>query len=111
MSGCRVWIVQVFCGPNRHAVWELVGEADNIEEAEELSDELSLKITDSWENNETNPWCSLCGAQSGGWFTQLGRAPFRTLEEAKEPMLRNVLEQQPTNFLFSTHGPKPPTRN
>lgn len=108
MAERRVWIAQLLCGPNRHCIAALVGEADDEQEAGlTLGRPLWPQVEELLAAGH-NPWCALCGARREGWRIELGRTPFKTMAEAEKPLRQNQADQALANALFGTHGPKPP---
>jgi hypothetical protein len=104
----RVWIAQMLCGPNRHCIAALVGEADDEQEAgRELGRPLWPQV-EKLLADSVNPWCGLCGSTRTNWRIELGRTPFRTMAEAESALAENAADQTLTSILYGTHGPKPP---
>jgi hypothetical protein len=110
MSETRVWIAQCLCGPNRHAILAVAGEAASEAAA---SDALLPQLRDavaSMVPGILNPWCGICGAEAKGWRYEVGRTPFRTLEEAGPELARLAAGNLAANALYGTHGPTRPGR-
>lgn len=97
MSETRVWIAQCLCGPARHCILATAGEADSVATATTgILDPLQQSITDWVRSGLFNPWCGLCHAEAAGWQYELGRTPFRTMEEAAPTLRQNEAEQAAT---------------
>ena len=109
MPDPRVWIAQCLCGPNRHAIAALAGEADSATEALDLLTRLRAGIADL-RQADLNPWCAICGSPEAAWLYQIDRTRFRTMKEAGPELARTAAGNAVANALFGTHGPTRPGR-
>lgn len=107
----RVWIAQCLCGPNRHAIAAVAGEAEGAGAAwEALVPQLREAVADLLRSG-INPWCAICGAEESGWRYEVGRTRHRSMEEAAAEIGEVALQNAIANALFGTHGPKRPRSN
>lgn len=95
----HVWIAQCLC-PERHAIMAVSGEADNAEDAADITWALREKVEELLHSRAINPWCGLCNALSFTWRYELGLTRFRTMEEATAELRRNEAEQAVTRQLY-----------
>ena len=109
MSERRVWIAQCLCGPNRHAICALAGEADEAA-APALLTRLREAVA-ALLRTTTNPWCGICGAEEAGWRYELDPTAFRTLEDAGPELGRTALANALSAAVFGMHGPTKPVRH
>lgn len=106
----RVWIAQCLCGPHRHAIAALAGEADSEEAADALLlPQLRRGLAELLQSG-INPWCAICGAEAPGWIYEIGRTRFRSLAEAAPELARAAAGNAAANMLHGTHGPTKPGR-
>lgn len=83
MAERRVWIVQCLCGPNRHCITGLAGEAgDRLEAEETIEKQLKRYLRRMIGDGIFNPFCGICGAKEAAWHYELGRTRFTSMEEA-----------------------------
>jgi hypothetical protein len=109
VSETRVWIAQCLCGPNRHAIAAVAGEArDEIDAAAYLLPRLDAGVDRLLRQQGVNPWCAICGAVRSAWCNELGRTRFRTMEEATPHLAETALGNAAASVLYGTHGPNRP---
>lgn len=105
MPDRRVWIAQCLCGPNRHAIAALAGEAeDDVDAAAFLLPKLRAGVAELLQSS-INPWCGICGAEQASWRYEVGRTGFRTLAEAAPHLAAAEAANRAVAALFGTHGP------
>jgi hypothetical protein len=103
MAEQRVWIAQLLCGPNRHCIAMMSGEAVDETEARRKCD-VEAQVDELLRSGALNPWCGICHAERAGWRVEFGRTRFRTKEEAQQPLEESAAKQLVTSLLFGTHG-------
>ncbi len=102
----RLYIAQCLCGPNRHAIGAFAGEFDSETAAQALLPKLREAIAEL--RKSVNPWCAICGATEEAWRYEIGRAPYRTLQEAMPELARAVAANAVANAILGSHGPQRP---
>jgi hypothetical protein len=89
----RVWLAQCLC-PKRHAILAAAAEAEDQPTAQEaIVKPLRERITEMVKSGTINPWCGLCQSPVESWRYELGRTPYRSMQEA-EPSLRAAESEQ-----------------
>lgn len=113
----RVRIVQLLCGPKRHAIIGLPyfpgiaaqGADDNDMLLTEATATGYVKgVIDGWLASRPptlNPWCGICGARAEtSWFYEDKATGFRTMEEAMPYLAQNALEQMKARMFLGDIG-------
>jgi hypothetical protein len=107
----RVWIAQCLC-PQRHAILAATNEADDRSEAEAtLIAQLRTHVRRMIGSGTINPWCGLCKAPVESWRYELGRTPYRSIEEAEPSLRQSERAQAAVREAFGDrdHPPLDPT--
>ena len=100
----RVWICQCIC-PNRHCIAALAGEHEGPRDANEMIGILRDQMAEFTKAKTINPWCGICKAKADTWQYDLGRTPFRSLEEAKPYLEQNEREQALARIVWGDDRP------
>jgi hypothetical protein len=96
----RVWIAQCLC-PQRHAILAAAAVAEDEADAQEtIVKPLRTQITDLVRIGALNPWCGLCHAPIDDWRYEVGRTPFRSMEEGTSSLRQSEREQAATRQAF-----------
>lgn len=99
MSECRVYIAQLLC-PKRHCILAAAEEFDTAEEAEGLRKVLEGMFDQIAAERPSISRCALC--QSTDFHIELGRTPFRTMEEAKPALFAEEAKQHLTQMFLKS---------
>lgn len=111
MSDPQVRLVQLLCGPKRHAIMAMAYQ-DGITRTgeqtgnvlltpETATDVLRGMIAGLLRRRAMNPWCGVCGAVADKtWVYEDGLTKFVTIEEATPALRQTELEMIQTRKFF-----------
>ena len=90
-----VYLIQCLC-PQRHCIAAIAYEAD--EPSEEYLVVFKTTVAQSIAGGNVDPWCGIC--KSRDWHCETGKTPYRTMEEAREPLAALAAEQAQAREFF-----------
>lgn len=96
----RIWIAQCLCGPQRHAILAVAGEADGPRAAKVLLSMIRDQVADLLAGRLLNEWCALCNAPAREWTYEVRRSRFATMDEAEPELRKSEGDQIITNALL-----------
>lgn len=110
-------IVQVLCGPERHAIIAIAYEPGITAALKEFWADPVMLLNESCviayvrgvvdgliEGKSMNPWCGICGRRYEGWLFEDRATTFDTLAEALGPLRESEKQQIITRSLLDVLG-------